>query len=96
MALVVDRKQEVAPRRKADARNVFAVRERKGVRFVARPHRQPASDMSERLVFVFLLDQVKDCDPVAHGREQAGSVGREEQVALAVDGAEKIGELNFA
>lgn len=47
-------------------------------------------------MFVFLLDQVKDRDSVAHRREQAGSVGREEQVALAVDGAEQIGELGCA
>ena len=58
------------------------------MRFVAVSQGQTTQGTAERRVFVFLLDQVKDGDSVAYGREQAGSIGREEQVALAVDGAE--------
>lgn len=40
-----------------------------------------------------VLDQVKNSDPVAYGRQQAGAIGVEEQVAFAIDSAQEIGEL---
>lgn len=36
------------------------------------------------------LDKVKDGHSVAHRREEVGAIGTEEQVALAVDGAEQV------
>lgn len=43
-----------------------------------------------------ILYQVEDGDPVAHGREKVGAIWTEEQVALAVDGAQQVGELDHA
>ena len=41
-----------------------------------------------------LLHKIKDRDAIAYWREQAGAIGSKEQVALAVDRPQKIGELN--
>lgn len=40
-----------------------------------------------------LLYKIKDRDTIAYRREQAGAIGSKEQVALAVDCPQKIGEL---
>jgi hypothetical protein len=40
-----------------------------------------------------ILDQVENSDSVAHGGQQAGAVGGEEQISLAINGPQKIGEL---
>jgi hypothetical protein len=40
-----------------------------------------------------LLHKIKDRDTIAYWREQAGAIGSKEQVALAVDRPQKIGEL---
>ena len=41
-----------------------------------------------------LLHKIKDRDAIAYWREQAGAIGSKEQVALAVDRPQKIGELD--
>lgn len=40
-----------------------------------------------------VLDQVEDSHPVADRREEMGAIRAEEQVALAVDGAQQVREL---
>lgn len=40
-----------------------------------------------------LLHKIKDRDTIAYWREQAGTIGSKEQVTLAVDRPQKIGEL---
>lgn len=41
----------------------------------------------------YILYEVKDRDPIAYRREQAGAIGGKEQVTLTVDRPQKIGEL---
>lgn len=40
-----------------------------------------------------LLDQVEDGHSIAHGREEMGAIGAEQQVALAVDSAQQVRKL---
>src|SRR5690242_16504567 len=42
---------------------------------------------------LYSLHQIKDCDPVTNGREQRSPVRAEEEIALAVDRAKQVGEL---
>lgn len=42
---------------------------------------------------MYLLDQVKDGDPVAHGGNQTGSIRREENISLAINRTKQIRKL---
>lgn len=41
----------------------------------------------------FVVHKVEDSDAVAHWGEQAVAIFGEDEVALAIDGAEQVGEL---
>ncbi len=43
----------------------------------------------------FVLDEVEDCYAIANRREEMGAIGTEEQVALTVDRAQQVRELQF-
>lgn len=42
---------------------------------------------------MYVLDQVKNSDPIAHRGNQTGSVRREENISIAVNCSKQIGKL---
>jgi hypothetical protein len=89
LSVFVDGEQKVSARVQCQAGDVSPVRKRKGVCFG--PARLLARGRHSRLPHI--LHEVKHSDAVADRREQTCAVGREEQVAPAVDGAQQVGEL---
>jgi hypothetical protein len=94
-AVLIDREQEISSRREVEADDVLAVGKGKGIGGVAR--KSDISNCGQKVLQFSSMDNVlykiKDRDTIAYRREQAGAIGSKEQVALAVDCPQKIGEL---
>lgn len=50
-------------------------------------------DMAAERIVRVVLDEVEDGHSIAHWREQTGAIRREDEIASAVDGAEKVRKL---
>jgi hypothetical protein len=93
VAIFVDSEKQIPLRVEIESNDVFAVEEGQGVGFIAAAVLKKRTNKILKNRSMDILDQVKNSDPVAYGRQQAGAIGVEEQVAFAIDSAQEIGEL---
>lgn len=93
LAVFVDCEEEIALGVQGKAGDVTAMSEGEGMRLVATTEGQ-YDCMRLQLEEEGALDEVKDSDAIADGRQQACAIRAEAEVSSPVDRAEQVGELD--